>query len=140
MLNLPLAFGTVNHRTLIHKLEYRFEVTGSALKWDESYHSNLSQLWLRVFNQMSIPLSVTYLRDLSLVPSSLVIHLQLVTSCTPMESTFTPNMLITPSCIFLSNLRSLRQMLLNIWGNVLVSSVPAWLSTLSSSMTEIQSL
>ena len=43
LLDLSAAFDTLNHKTLLHRLRYRFGITGFAIKWITSYLSDRSQ-------------------------------------------------------------------------------------------------
>ena len=43
MLDLSAAFDTVDHEVLFHRLNHSFGITGSALKWLQSYFSDRSQ-------------------------------------------------------------------------------------------------
>ena len=42
-LDLSAAFGTINHRQLLHRLKSEFGVSGTVLNWLESYISNRKQ-------------------------------------------------------------------------------------------------
>ena len=43
LLDLSAAFDTLDHATLLKHMQNRFKITGSVLKWIESYLSDRSQ-------------------------------------------------------------------------------------------------
>ena len=58
MLDLSAAFDTVNHETLLHRMETEYGITGHALHWIESYFANRTQLVsINIVQSTSKPLS-----------------------------------------------------------------------------------
>ena len=43
LLNLSVAFDTVDHRILLDRIQFDFGISGSAVNWIESYLSNRTQ-------------------------------------------------------------------------------------------------
>ena len=43
MIDLSAAFDTIDHHILLHRLRHRYEVSGAALKWIESYITDRCQ-------------------------------------------------------------------------------------------------
>ena len=52
LLDLSAAFDTIDHEKLLHRLETRFGINGTALDWFRSYLSNRSQA-VRINNSSS---------------------------------------------------------------------------------------
>ena len=59
LLDLSAAFDTIDHHTLHHRLQTRFNVTGPALDWIKNYLSNRTMA-VTVNGELSAPLSVNY--------------------------------------------------------------------------------
>ena len=43
LLNLSVAFDTVDHRIILDRIQFDFGISGSAVNWIESYLSNRTQ-------------------------------------------------------------------------------------------------
>ena len=72
LLGLTAAFDTVAHKILLHRLHLGLGITGTALKWFESYLSNRSQ---GVFSG-GCPCDDINIWDLGYLPSILASYLR----------------------------------------------------------------
>ena len=54
LLDLSAAFDTVNHDTMLRRLEYSFGIQGKALSWFASYLSGRTQ-WIMINESLSKP-------------------------------------------------------------------------------------
>ena len=59
LLDLSAAFDTIDHQLLLHHLEHRLAITGTALQWLSSYLSNRKQC-IRVQDSTSAPKLLEY--------------------------------------------------------------------------------
>ena len=59
MLDLSAAFDTLDHSILLHRLQYRFGVNGTALHWFKSYLSDRTQS-ISIDVSVSKPFQLTY--------------------------------------------------------------------------------
>jgi len=57
LLDLSAAFDTVDHDTMLRRLEYSFEIRGKALSWFASYLSGRSQL-IMINESLSVPFNL----------------------------------------------------------------------------------
>ena len=64
LLDLSAAFDTIDHSILLHRLKYRFGMSGPALEWFASYLSERYQ-YIRIGKQASGKYQVESLRDRS---------------------------------------------------------------------------
>ena len=60
LLDLSAAFDTLDHKVLLHRLEHRFGVTGTVLKWFRSYLSNRTQCISISFLPKSKPMKLVF--------------------------------------------------------------------------------
>jgi len=59
LLDLSMAFDTIDHTTLLHQLAHRLGITGAALKWFQSYLNERTQS-VSVDNEQSKPVPLKY--------------------------------------------------------------------------------
>ena len=59
LLNYTAAFDTVNHSILLHRLEHRFGISGTVLRWLKSYLNDRSQ-YIKVDGFDSSSISLNY--------------------------------------------------------------------------------
>ena len=59
MLDLSAAFDTIDHRTLLHRLEHMFGIAGKPLEWMSSYPSGRYQT-VTIDGKLSEPVKMTF--------------------------------------------------------------------------------
>ena len=101
LLDLSVAFDTVDHDILLTRLHSKYSISGIALEWFRSYLTNRSQFAKGVDHSLASS-SAVYLKVLSLdrfCMYSTQHHWQTFYDSTKCNFTFTP---MTLNCIFLS--------------------------------------
>ena len=59
MLDLSAAFDTIDHKTLLHRLQHQFGIAGKPLKWVTSYLSDRFQT-VTIDSKLSKPVHMQY--------------------------------------------------------------------------------
>ena len=84
MLDLSAAFDTLDHNVLLHRLEHRFGVTGTVLKWFRSYLSNCTQC----ISISSLPKSKPMKLVFGVPQGSVLVPILFTLYTTPLEDIF----------------------------------------------------